>query len=219
MTSAMPFQGGFQLFFEARDDDAGVSGADHLEDIFINLSLPVDGFVSNIYNGNRVTVNMYFFVNCQDDYYGRDCSTFCVPQNNQNGHYTCDEDDGSIICLPNYYGPECRTFCRASQSEEDGFYTCDEDDGSLICLPNYYGPECRTFCRASQSEGDGFYTCNEDDGSRICLPDYYGPECRTHCRPDEFYTCDEDDGSVVCREGFTRPQELCTESKCRHCSF
>ena len=142
---AMPFQGGFQLFFVARDDDAGVSSPDHLENIFINIpDFQVSSTIGGIYSGNRVTLNMFFYIDCEDDYYGSDCSTFCLAQDNANGHYTCDEDDGSQICLPNYYGPECRR----------------------------------------------------------------------HCRPNEFYTCDEDDGFVICREGFTRPQELCTESKC-----
>ena len=119
----MLFQGGFQLFFEAYDNNV-FSNADHLEDIFINVpALPVSNTVRGIYRSNRVTLNMFFSIDCEDDYYGRDCSTFCVARDNANGHYTCDEDDGSQICLPNYYGPECRTFCLASQSEEAVSYT------------------------------------------------------------------------------------------------
>ena len=48
---------------------------------------------------NRVSLRARFRVMCQQDYYGADCSTFCVAQNHDdvNGHYTCNRRDGSIL--------------------------------------------------------------------------------------------------------------------------
>ena len=146
-------QGGFQLFFEAFDDDNGVSNPDHLDDIFVNRALPTDtSSPLATYSGRRVSVVMSFRVVCDTNFYGDDCSVFCRGQNSsQNGHYTCDKADGSLVCLPNYYGPDCRTFCLACNDEINGFYTCNEDDGSRICNEGFTNPQ--NFCR------DGEFIC------------------------------------------------------------
>ena len=42
---------------------------------------------------------------CQQDYYGVDCTTFCLAQNDDvNGHYTCNSD-GSIQCREGFKNP------------------------------------------------------------------------------------------------------------------
>ncbi len=75
------------------------------------------------------------------DYYGPECSVYCVPRNDSIGHYTCDESDGMKICLPDYYGPECSIYCVPSDNSS-GHYLCDETDGSKICLPDFGGENC-----------------------------------------------------------------------------
>ena len=93
----------FQLYIKARDSDAGlivdlINSDDDLDDIFIDRTLEVSSNFTEleVYTGelNRVTIQMRFRVICQQDYYGADCSIFCVAQNdNMNGHYTCNSDD------------------------------------------------------------------------------------------------------------------------------
>ena len=105
----------FQLYIKARDSDAGlivdlINGDDDLDDIFINRTLEVNSGFTQLeeYTGalNRVTVQMKFRVMCQQDYYGADCGTFCVAQNDDmNGHYTCNSD-GSIQCLEGFENPQ-----------------------------------------------------------------------------------------------------------------
>jgi phage gp29-like protein len=102
----------FQLYTKARDSDAGLllNNDDDLDDIFIDLTLDVDsGFTElEVYTGelNRVTVQMRFRVMCQRDYYGADCSTLCVAQNDDmNGYYTCNSD-GSLQCLEGFTNPQ-----------------------------------------------------------------------------------------------------------------
>ena len=109
----------FQLYIKARDSDAGlivdlINSDDDLDDIFIDRTLEVSSNFTEleVYTGelNRVTVQMRFRVMCQQDYYGVDCGTFCVAQNdNMNGHYTCNSD-GSFRCLEGFTNPQndCR---------------------------------------------------------------------------------------------------------------
>ena len=109
----------FQLYIKARDSDTGlitnlINSDDDLDDIFIDQALEVNsGFTAmERYTGilDRVSLQMRFRVMCQQDYYGADCSTFCVAQNdNVNGHYTCNSD-GSIQCLEGFENPSnnCR---------------------------------------------------------------------------------------------------------------
>ena len=64
----------------------------------------------------RVSLQARFRVMCQQDYYGADCSIFCVAQNDDvNGYYTCNRRDGSIQCLEGFENPNnnCRDskFC------------------------------------------------------------------------------------------------------------
>ena len=54
---------------------------------------------------NRVTFQVRFRVMCQLNYYGADCSRFCVAKNNVNGHYTCNSD-GFIRCLEGFENPQ-----------------------------------------------------------------------------------------------------------------
>ena len=109
----------FQLYIKARDSDGGlivdlINGDDDLDDIFVDQTLEVSSNFTELeaYTGelNRVTVQMRFRVMCQQDYYGADCSTFCVAQNdNVNGRYTCNSD-GSLQCLEGFTNPQnnCR---------------------------------------------------------------------------------------------------------------
>ena len=57
-----------------------------------------------IYNGNGgfSQITLSFRVSCANNYYGSDCTTYCVGRNDTAGHYTCRED-GSIVCNEGYF--------------------------------------------------------------------------------------------------------------------
>ena len=46
---------------------------------------------------------MSFFLECAENFYGQDCSTFCQSRNDASGHYACDPS-GGIVCLDGYIG-------------------------------------------------------------------------------------------------------------------
>ena len=107
------------MYIEARELDPPLLAPHpnvHLDYIFINRTLEVNADFTPIesYNGtsmlNRVVLDMRFRVMCMQDYYGADCTRFCVAQNNSvNGYYTCNSD-GSIRCRKGFRNPNnsCR---------------------------------------------------------------------------------------------------------------
>ena len=100
------------MYIEARELDPPSAFPDvHLDDIFINRALEVNTNFTGIesYNGtgtmNNVIMGVKFRVMCQQNYYGADCATFCLAQNDDVfGHYTCNSD-GSIQCLEGFKNP------------------------------------------------------------------------------------------------------------------
>ena len=62
-----------------------------------------------VYVGERgnVAVDLSIRVQCLEYYYGADCFTFCLSQDNdQNGHFACNAEDGMITCLAGFQNPE-----------------------------------------------------------------------------------------------------------------
>ena len=47
----------------------------------------------------------------------------CVPQNNSDGHYTCDPFTGSRVCLEGYRDPSNGCVTPAEEEEEEGKQT------------------------------------------------------------------------------------------------
>ena len=68
-----------------------------------------------MYRQNIGVKNMYclyylrfcFRAYCVEHWYNVDCHTYCVAQNNSNGHYTCDKKTGSKLCNSGWTGADC----------------------------------------------------------------------------------------------------------------
>ena len=108
---------------KARDED--IQGLDDdLDDIFIYRSRePNTGFSQEeeyFGVGHDVSVRLSYSITCQTNFYGRDCATFCIAQNDDNnGHYTCNSD-GSLQCRDGYENPSNN--CRDRKSELSDVY-------------------------------------------------------------------------------------------------
>ena len=104
------------MYIKARDED-NPGTDDDLDDIFINESRePNTGFSPTreyLGNNNKVSIQLRYHIYCQDNFYGTDCSTFCLAQDDDvNGHYTCN-NDGSIRCRDGFENPSNN--CRESK--------------------------------------------------------------------------------------------------------
>ncbi|XP_060572897.1 delta-like protein 1 [Ruditapes philippinarum] len=121
-------------------------------------------------------------VYCEQNYYGEDCMTHCVPKNVVGeGHYTCAKN-GSKVCMENYHGPDCKVHCIPAD-DDTGHYYCDEN-GEAVCLEGWRGDNCTEDideCNNGTNNPcwpngecvntDGSYTCN-------CSKPYTGPNCQ-----------------------------------------
>ena len=106
-----PIQQTFQLYINAKDDDDRGEEDDNIDDIFINIEVVADSPfpVREFHIGERgsVTVDLNIRVQCLEDYYGADCFTFCLPQDDdQSGHFACNAEDGTTACLDGFLNPE-----------------------------------------------------------------------------------------------------------------
>ncbi len=55
----------------------------------------------------KVTITAELSVECQNNYYGDNCYTYCAGRDDGSGHYGCDEN-GVRVCLGGYTGlPNC----------------------------------------------------------------------------------------------------------------
>ena len=108
-------QGRFQLYVQVWDVDTSTPD-DKVNDIYIQNHLPVNSSWTQQYtiygssNYGTVWIRLSFRVQCDSNYYGSDCATYCVPMNNSNGHYTCGST-GQKICRSGWSNPSgnCRT--------------------------------------------------------------------------------------------------------------
>ena len=106
---------GFQLFVRVIDND-GYFHADLIDEVYLhippNLNLTVASqTIAGIFD--RAVLIMEYSLTCTQNYYGSDCSTYCVPSDNSMGHYNCAPSNGSKICLPEYQNPD--TNCTESE--------------------------------------------------------------------------------------------------------
>ena len=167
----------------------------NLDQLQLGADLTEQKNYTGIYNISQLAIS--FQVECSENYYGSDCTTFCEAV---EGVYNCD-GNGSIVCVEEnrnsstmcincsekYYGPDCTTFCEAVEE----MYTCGSD-GKIVCVKENRNPTM--FC----------INCSEK---------YYGSNCTTFCEAVEgVYNCDSN-GKIVCVNANLDPHRNCTIGK------
>lgn len=103
-------QGSFQLYIGAHDDDYPLTSFDFLDNIFVDRFRNVGNSYSTEErvwgDHDKVAVDIRYRVRCVSNYYDTACSQYCLARDDSSGHYTCDPNDGSIVCLAGYEHPE-----------------------------------------------------------------------------------------------------------------
>ena len=97
-----------QVNIEALDDN-GVSSTVNPTRILntqANLLPHISGTFSpdttvNEGGSNVISLSYATRIKCATNYYQSDCSVYCIPTNDNTGHYTCDTN-GNKICLRGY---------------------------------------------------------------------------------------------------------------------
>ena len=90
---------------------------DHVNDIYVTITLtPNSSFTStrayNSVNGMS-TIELSFRLQCTSNFYGSDCTTYCVARDDIEGHFDCGPD-GEKICLSGWSDPSrnCTILCK-----------------------------------------------------------------------------------------------------------
>lgn len=87
------------------DNDS--TGSELVGTAAVSLTITSDGIIRPSSLGSSFyRISMDYSVNCTTNYYGPECSTFCMARDDEGGHYTCDSQ-GNIMCLLGYTGVNC----------------------------------------------------------------------------------------------------------------
>ena len=110
---------------------------------------------TGIYNISGLGFDMSFRVQCSENYYGSNCTTFCEPQ---DGVYTCDSDE-RVVCLQinRDSATNCAT-CLTGWDIEANCSQClpgrDICTNCATCLPRHHpsidGRDCLPNVQANQ---------------------------------------------------------------------
>ena len=157
---------------------------------------------------------------CAPDFYPANiCTVFCQPQNDAQGHYTCNPITGARECLPMYTDPRTDCVNCIGNFREPDCTQCDSNFQGTecnTCAPNYY-PQgvCNIMCQP-RNDSQASYTCNRVTGQRECGQNFYPQgNCETFClaRNDSsgHYTCDPLTGDKICLAGYEDPTTDCRQ--------
>ena len=101
-----------QLFVIVSDEDT-ISGNDLIDRFVIDFTVTSSSSLASIstFTGSFSSImTVSKTLTCSANYYGSLCRTYCVPQNSDaQGHYTCNPNDGSLVCDNGYSGSSCKT--------------------------------------------------------------------------------------------------------------
>ena len=178
-------QGRIQFFIEASDAPVAGGETELVIDRFridldqLQLGADFTGrtrYTNSIFNTPDDSIDLSFRVQCSENYYGPNCTTFCEPV---EGVYTCD-NEGRIVCVGSRNLATNCTTCRISEldlstectqclfSGHDPTSDCadclpgrDPSSDCTICLP---GRDLSTNCANCLPGRDPSTNCND------CLP-------------------------------------------------
>ena len=103
---------------------------------------------TGIYNLSGLGFDMNFRVQCSENYYGPNCTTFCEPM---EGVYTCDSE-GKIVCL--HDGQDLATNCMACLQGWNSKTNC------ATCLPYHDTQSNCTQCLTDREITTNCTTCH-----------------------------------------------------------
>lgn len=121
----LPFQDQIQFFFEATINEENF-GTLPMESISVDLNVVASSNYTEILTAATDetfppvgVLQTRIRASCMQNYFGKNCSTFCAPRDDDSlGHFSCDAE-GRVTCLPGYCGPEtsCVEECNECESE------------------------------------------------------------------------------------------------------
>ena len=106
-------QGSVKLYVQVDDIDPPDQGTVDSSSLVAQFDVPIDISLGNNRTAqvehqgpysDRIfhsTLFLSIVLSCEEHFYGPECAEFCQPNNDERGHYSCD-NSGNIICLEGF---------------------------------------------------------------------------------------------------------------------
>ncbi|XP_059175632.1 neurogenic locus notch homolog protein 1-like [Physella acuta] len=127
--------------------------------------------------------------NCTINFYGLNCSEFCVEENSNKGHYFCNPDSGKKVCMSGWGGADCdQRLVPADVDPECPVLgvVCKHNgacfNGTCVCRGPYGGRFCQDEVLACAGAPCGeFGACWDQPTGYVCqcVAGYTGKRCET----------------------------------------
>lgn len=129
--------------------------------------------------GGKITLNISIWAECDDDYYGEFCQTYCSPKHGDHEmHYGCGLYTGRKVCITGWYGENCDLIDWCKIKRPCGIMgTCVNLRSSFecICKNNFTGPLCLqppNKCQPTERLSVGTYAIPYCHNGGYCAYDY-----------------------------------------------
>ncbi|XP_033624934.1 fibropellin-1-like [Asterias rubens] len=137
---------------------------------------------------------------CNLNYYSSECSVYCYPTDNQNGHYRCDPGTGAKLCYSGWEGTNCNLDldeCQSSPCANGAMCTNLQNRYECTCTDGWTGTHC------DENIDDCVSDPCKNGGTCLDHVAYFTCSCPTgHVYADEF--CEYDDcAGQPCHDGAT----------------
>ncbi|CAL1532974.1 unnamed protein product [Lymnaea stagnalis] len=211
--------GAVKLKVEVYDVD-GSSTDEHIDTLISDIYVAPSISMKRLILTGRTELTTDVQIYCGSNFYGQNCSVFCVPRDNSSGHYTCDQGLGHKICHKGWVGQNCEINednCVDISCQNGGVCRDQLNDYQCLCAEGFEGRfceedinECLNTSRCVKGECinlPGLFTCK-------CHAGFAGVTCDENiddCSLDPCEngaTCIDDIGSYYCHctVGFTGPE-------------
>ncbi|XP_038077194.1 protein jagged-1-like [Patiria miniata] len=169
-----------QMRVKLRVQDEDFLGEELVDEDFLNIdqaSSPSQSSAQwqNYRMGTHADFTFQVRIYCNTNYFTPDCSVYCIPTDNQNGHYTCDSTTGDKICQDGWEGVDCNEDideCQTGPCLHDATCHNGMNQFSCFCTGGWTGDRCEVDvnqCAVNPCRNNG--TCNDFLGFFNCSCD------------------------------------------------
>ncbi len=102
MATTISMQAGVQLMITVTDAATSELVDTISETITGTPGDPLSSFMVAVGTRALVLLTYAFRVTCDMTFFGPECNTVCIGRNESSGHFSCNPEDGSIVCLAGY---------------------------------------------------------------------------------------------------------------------
>ena len=118
-------------FFNSKTFSGQYTELQYIGEVTNSTASSLSDYINIIASAPLFNANYTYKFTCSQDYYGTDCSVYCVPTNDSSGHYSCGSN-GDKICLPGYINSSANCIQDNCTVIESGICSCVGSDIVMV---------------------------------------------------------------------------------------